>query len=133
MEDGTPGKALSQKRRCRGPHLAPPGQFEFDKGGAKSGNGRVRAVEYRAGAENGQRMDDGPAYLVRYGLMGHVGRFALDPDGDEVPRRGQSVVIRTDRGLELGEVLTHLAAPPPRTPAKETSGGRGEEQAPAQS
>ncbi|MGC8638702.1 MAG: hypothetical protein ACP5XB_02355 [Isosphaeraceae bacterium] len=51
-----------------------------------------------------------PTYLVRYGLMGHVGRF-VSPTGDPSPRgldRGQAVVVRTDRGLELGEVLLGL-------------------------
>lgn len=42
------------------------------------------------------------AYLVRLGLMGHVGRFAAASAGYE---RGQAVVVRTARGLELGEVL----------------------------
>ena len=41
--------------------------------------------------------------------MGHVGRFSLGPESDQVPQRGQTVVIRTDRGLELGEVLARLA------------------------
>lgn len=39
--------------------------------------------------------------LVRYGLAGRVAWFAAD----EPPARGQSVVLRTSRGLELGEVL----------------------------
>jgi cell fate regulator YaaT (PSP1 superfamily) len=41
-------------------------------------------------------------YLVRYGLMGHVGRFASQAEG---LTRGQTVVLRTDRGVELGEIL----------------------------
>lgn len=40
-------------------------------------------------------------YLVRYGLSRHVGRFLADADYD----RGGSVVVRTVRGIELGEVL----------------------------
>ena len=59
-------------------------------------------------------MGDDPDYLVRYGLMGHVGRFSLDPETDQEPQRGHTVVIRTDRGLELGEVLARLAASPSR-------------------
>lgn len=42
-------------------------------------------------------------YLVRYGLPGHVGRFG------SIERiacaRGEKVLVATDRGLELGEVL----------------------------
>jgi cell fate regulator YaaT (PSP1 superfamily) len=46
-------------------------------------------------------------YLIRYGLMGRVGRFWSETD-DHV--RGEAVVIRSHRGTELGEVL--VAAPP---------------------
>jgi cell fate regulator YaaT (PSP1 superfamily) len=41
-------------------------------------------------------------YLVRYGVAGLVGRFSAE--GDDY-RRGQTVVIRSHRGTELGEVL----------------------------
>ena len=44
-------------------------------------------------------------YLIQYGVMGHVGRFRALPECDGPLGRGQVVVIRTDRGLELGEVL----------------------------
>jgi hypothetical protein len=48
------------------------------------------------------------SYLVRYGLMNHVGAFAADDD--EAPRgRGRKVVIRTGRGVEMGEVLAPVA------------------------
>lgn len=47
------------------------------------------------------------AYLVRYGLMRRVGRFAADSDALE---RGQTVVVRSLRGLELGEVLLRTSA-----------------------
>ncbi len=52
-------------------------------------------------------MDEVPACLVRYGLMGHVGRFRVDPGAGFTARlkRGQAVVVQTDRGVELGEVL----------------------------
>jgi cell fate regulator YaaT (PSP1 superfamily) len=53
------------------------------------------------------------AYLVRYGQMGHVGRFAADCSAYE---RGQTVVVESARGVELGEVLLGLpdgtATPP---------------------
>jgi hypothetical protein len=56
-------------------------------------------------------------YLVRYGVMAHVGRFS-GPLDDAAPfQRGQLVVIETERGVELGEVLTALettGAPPGR-------------------
>lgn len=42
-------------------------------------------------------------HLVRVGSMGHVGRFR---SADALRyRRGDRVVLRTERGLELGEVL----------------------------
>lgn len=45
-------------------------------------------------------------YLVRYGVMAHVGRFSGPLDGAAPFERGQFVVIETERGVELGEVLT---------------------------
>jgi cell fate regulator YaaT (PSP1 superfamily) len=42
------------------------------------------------------------AWIVRHGAMRFLGEF--DPDGGNYPR-GAEVVVRTDRGLELGEVL----------------------------
>lgn len=42
-------------------------------------------------------------HLVRYGLMGHVGRFSA-VDAVRYPRRTR-VVVRSPRGLEVGEVL----------------------------
>ena len=43
------------------------------------------------------------AYIVRHGAMRFLGEF--QPQGNVEPERGQEVVLRTDRGLELGEVL----------------------------
>jgi hypothetical protein len=47
-------------------------------------------------------------YLIRYGAMGHVGRFPALPECDTPFQRGERVVIQSDRGLELGEVLISL-------------------------
>jgi len=41
-------------------------------------------------------------YLVRFGLMRHVGLFLAD---SAAYARGQGVIVRTHRGTELGEVL----------------------------
>jgi hypothetical protein len=46
--------------------------------------------------------------LIRYGVMAYVGRFWVAPECDSPLERGQSVVIQTDRGIELGEVLIPL-------------------------
>src|SRR5205085_798999 len=43
------------------------------------------------------------SHLVRVGVMGNVGRF-VSPDAVHYPR-GARVIIRTPRGLEIGEVL----------------------------
>jgi cell fate regulator YaaT (PSP1 superfamily) len=43
-------------------------------------------------------------HLVRYGLLGHVGHF-LATDAVRYPRRAR-VVVRSPRGLEVGEVLS---------------------------
>jgi hypothetical protein len=48
-------------------------------------------------------------YLVRYGLMGRVSRFWSGSGGFE---HGQAVVVRSQRGTELGEVLIELTAAP---------------------
>jgi len=45
----------------------------------------------------------GRQHLVRVGALGHVGRFT-SVDAVRYPR-GTRIVVRTDRGLELGEVL----------------------------
>ena len=53
-------------------------------------------------------MEAPTAYLVQYGALGHVGRFAA-PDLPPLAR-GDSVVIDTPRGRELGRVLAPHAA-----------------------
>ena len=63
--------------------------------------------------------------LIRYGVMSHVGRFSTAPVRGTSLERGQRVVIQTDRGIELGEVLVVLdghsaaadAGPGARAPA----------------
>jgi len=42
-------------------------------------------------------------YIIRYGQMRLIGLFRAN--GDDVFHRGQSVIVRTDRGLEAGKVL----------------------------
>ena len=47
--------------------------------------------------------DDIYCYLVRYGALGHVGRVG---SVNRIPcRRGNRVVVNTDRGVELADVL----------------------------
>jgi hypothetical protein len=48
-----------------------------------------------------------PAYLVQYGKSGFVGRFR--PADAEPHARGERVVVRSRRGLELGTVLCEPA------------------------
>jgi cell fate regulator YaaT (PSP1 superfamily) len=45
----------------------------------------------------------GTAYVVRYGVMRRLGHF--EANNGAAMARGQSVVIRSERGLEIGEVL----------------------------
>jgi hypothetical protein len=47
-------------------------------------------------------------YLIRYGVMGHVGRFRAFPQPGAAPARGEIVVIQSDWGIELGEILIRL-------------------------
>jgi cell fate regulator YaaT (PSP1 superfamily) len=42
-------------------------------------------------------------YIVRHGAMRCLGEF--EADGDSTHSRGQRVVLRSDRGLEIGDVL----------------------------
>ncbi len=56
-------------------------------------------------------------HLVRYSLLGHVGRFA-SVDATRYPRRTR-VIVRSPRGLEIGEVL---APPEPAENPEETEG-----------
>ena len=51
-------------------------------------------------------------HLIRVGALGHVGRFTA-VDATSYPR-GTRVVVRTARGLELGEVLSPAADAPAR-------------------
>jgi cell fate regulator YaaT (PSP1 superfamily) len=44
-----------------------------------------------------------PTYIVRHGTIRFLGEFA--PEGDAVYRRGQRVIVRTERGLEAAEIL----------------------------
>lgn len=70
------------------------------------------------------------SYLIRYGVMSHVGRFPALPTCDQSLERGQVVVIQTDRGLELGEVLIATdgkAAPLGTGPDAATSGPDGDD------
>ena len=59
------------------------------------------------------------SYLIRYGLWHQVGRFASDSPDLE---RGETVVVRSHRGTELGEVLIKVETPPgnayPPSPAE---------------
>ncbi len=48
-------------------------------------------------------------HYVRVGAMGHVGRFTA-VDAVRYPR-GARVVLRTSRGLEIGEILAECEAP----------------------
>ncbi|MHC4983792.1 MAG: PSP1 domain-containing protein [Planctomycetota bacterium] len=51
-----------------------------------------------------------PNVVARYGLMGHLGAFACT--WKELPEIGDKVVLRTERGVELGEVVTLIGDKP---------------------
>jgi len=53
-------------------------------------------------AEKGREKPKRPALIVRYGAMGLIGRFIYSLDRW---RRGQRVVIKSDRGMEIGTIL----------------------------
>lgn len=60
-------------------------------------------------------------YLVTYGRGSYLGRFL--PEEETAFRRGQRVLVRTARGLELGEVMCPADTPFARQVANEPSGG----------
>ena len=49
------------------------------------------------------------SYLIRYGTASQIGRFSADPE--PVFERGDLVVIRSHRGIELGEILVEGGDP----------------------
>lgn len=55
-------------------------------------------------------------YLIRYGAVPEVARFMNE--SAEQPERGTSVIVETDRGLQLGTVLERLK--PSFDPAKDS-------------
>ena len=74
------------------------------------------------------------SYLIRYGVMSHVGRFSALRVRDICLERGQRVVLQTDRGLELGEVLIAIAgtsAPAPEGRSDTGPGSGDEDRAPS--
>jgi len=58
---------------------------------------------------NVQMYSAGWEHIVRFGALGNVGRFVAS-DATRYPR-GRRVIVRTERGLELGEVLSTSTAP----------------------
>jgi len=51
-----------------------------------------------------------PTVVVRYGMMGTVGQFRHNLKAPPAP--GMKVVVRTDRGVELGEIVTDVCEGP---------------------
>lgn len=45
-----------------------------------------------------------PTYIARHGTVRFLGEFT--PEGEAAYRRGDHVILRTDRGLEAGEILS---------------------------
>ena len=78
-----------------------------------NGGGDRKGRHMDAGTESGTMAE----CLVRYGLAGRVSWFAAD---EPAPGRGEAVVLRTPRGMELGEVLK---AEPSKARAGEDSVG----------
>jgi hypothetical protein len=60
-------------------------------------------------------------HIVRYGALAYLGRFGA-VDGTRYPR-GSRVVLRTSRGLEVGEVLSPPGSPADASPNRIPRGG----------
>lgn len=80
----------------------------------------VSAKTYADTDESADVADDtsgepaGPTVVARYGLMGFLGEFRYN-DKQRI-RPGNKVVIRTDRGVELGEVVSLVNRTRPKEP-----------------
>ena len=94
-----------------------PALQKADKPGAPAGDskaprapGKGRSAGPRSSRRRPGKPPKGPSVVIRYGLMGHIGQFRhnLQP----APARGVNVVVRTDRGVELGEVVTVVSEEP---------------------
>ena len=99
---GTP-KGKGQKAQGKsggGPKQSKPGQ-------SGKSQPRGRSAGPAAPRRRPGKPPKGPSVVIRYGIMAHLGQFRhnLTPP----PARGVNVVIRTDRGVELGEVMTVVA------------------------
>lgn len=104
--------------------------WQFDvRTGECVGRPDVRVACFPVTAENGdvcvelpQRDESragGEFFLVRFGAMGHVGKFRATA----VPcSRGSRVVVRSSRGLELGEVLLAVGTGDPIVDGQPESG-----------
>ena len=66
------------------------------------GNAVMVALVSQAVAQSGGK--NPRRFLVRFGVMGHLGWFVAREPGDY--GRRQRVVVRTNRGLEAGEIMT---------------------------
>ncbi len=82
-----------------------------------------------AGGRGGKLLGDEPLVVVRYGKMNFIGMFRHTLE--QPPRRGIGVVIRTQRGVELGEVLALVQAgaaaqpaPSPSSPAAQSTAAK---------
>src|SRR5947207_1825809 len=64
-----------------------------------------RTLQWVRGKEltRGQRTLMGNKYIVRHGAMRLLGEFEAAEEAEYA--RGQTVIVRSDRGLEAGEVL----------------------------
>ncbi len=103
-------QAAGQSSRGQGgkPQGKPSGGSKRSKPGSSGkSSGRGRSAGAGAPRRRPGKPPKGPSVVIRYGIMGHLGQFrhSLQPP----PARGVNVVIRTDRGVELGEVLTVVA------------------------
>ena len=84
---------------------APPPAENSEPAPAKDENDKPALAESengKAAPAKGEKKSQ-PTVIVRYGMMGNVGQFRHNLK--DLPRPGTHVVARTERGVELGEVI----------------------------
>jgi len=83
------------------------GDASVESAGEAPGQPAAKPTAKPAGKSNAGQRKAARAVVVRYGLMGSLGRFRHNLEVP--PKRGDKLVVRTDRGVELGEVVADIA------------------------
>lgn len=93
-----------------GPEAAPetiPASQDSDPGKASQTNvSQSQNMPSRSGSKSGQKPDKYRKHILcRYGKMGNLGYFSHDIE--DFPNHASHVIVNTERGLEIAEIVGH--------------------------